>query len=109
MAKDGRADRLLRVVREEAGVAPSLRVSAAVVDGSGGPLGGGGTHTAASSAPPFLTYGAVVFNDESGAAERELAALGEEEALARVAAAAREFGVVVSALDARVGSRRRGW
>jgi len=106
---DSRADRLLRLVREAGRVAPGVRVSAAAVDGGPAPVTGAtdadadaGTHQQQQT----LTYGAVVFNDEDGAAEREVAALAEEGALERVAAAARSFGVTVSALGARVGSRR---
>jgi len=60
-----------------------------------------------SGQPPSLTYGAVVFNDEDGAAEREVAAVAAPGALEKVAAGAKAFGVAVTDLAARFGTKRR--
>jgi hypothetical protein len=123
MALEGRADKLARLVRDAAAVEPGQRVEVAAVDGSGGggsapppaAVAAGSSGARAASAPAdadagaaTLTYGAVVFNDEAGAAEREVAAVAAPGALERVAEGARAFGVAVVELAARFsGSSRR--
>jgi hypothetical protein len=117
MAEKNRKDQLLELVRDAAKVEPGERVSVSAVDGSGGPASASSSSSSVSlagarlAAPaPTLTYGAVVFNDEHGDAEREVAAVKEPGTLERVAGAAKAFGVAVLDIGARVvggGSRRR--
>jgi hypothetical protein len=119
MSENGRKEQLMAVIRDAAKVDPTARMSVAAVDGSGSvaattPLASslaGARLAAPQQQPATLTLGAVVFNDEHGEAEREVAAVRAPGTLERVSSAAKAFGVAVLEIGARAmgggGGRRR--